>query len=675
MLVDTSKSPYAAVTPVGSGDVSWTAGFWKDATDTCNVKTVPHLRRMFEAPEISHVVENFRICANPEDTRGHSGTDFGDGDFYKWMESAMYAAAANHDQKLFDEIEEYVQLIGRAQLPDGYISTKQIIAERNGTGKRLGNVNEFEVYNMGHMFTSACVYYRLTGRDSFMKIASKAADYLEQMYHDALEKDEVQTAVCPSHYMGLIEMYRTTGEKRYLDLARTAIEARDHVKNGMDDNQDRLPLKTHRKIVGHAVRATYLYAGVADLYAEEGDGEYLSMLHRVWDNMVSSKIYVTGGVGALYNGASPYGYFFRHNLVHQAFGYEYQLPNVTAYNETCASLGLVFWAYRMFLIEPKAEYMDILERAMLNVNLAAVSLDGEYFFYENMLRRTKKLDYRLIWRLRRSKYINSYCCPPNLARTISQSEEYAYTVSGNQVYLGLYGASEAKLALDDCAFTLVQKTGYPYDGKIEISAKDVTKAGVCRLMIRVPGWVQDGYVQTLGSEQSDGKRILTKEQAGSYIEVPMTPGKDKVVIYFDMPVRYTTAHPLVEECVNQAAVERGPLVYCIETPDADVETLDELMLNLNTDWKLQDYTIENRTVTALEGQMYRRPESADGLYRTLDYKGLEPVNVRMIPYFAWDNRSVKDDGTYDMHSIKHLLDTPDDMEYDEMRVWIPVAYQ
>lgn len=671
MLTDTSKSPYAKLTPLPQDAVQWTEGFWKDAADKCNTATVPHLRKMFESEEISHVLENFRICANPEDMRPHDGTVFGDGDFYKWMESAMYAAAANDDKKLLDDLEGYVQLIAKAQQPDGYISTKQIIAERTGVGKRMGDINEFEVYNMGHLFTSACLYKRLTGRDSFLDVARKAADYLKYMYEEAQKNDEVKTAVCPSHYMGLIEMYRTTGEKRYLDLARLAIELRDSVKNGLDDNQDRLPLKSHKKIVGHAVRSTYLYAGVADLYAEEGDKEYLDMLHRVWQNMVDSKIYITGGIGAIYNGASPYGYFFSHDLIHQAFGYEYQLPNVTAYNETCASLGLVFWAYRMFLIEPKAEYMDILERAMLNVNLAAVSIDGEQFFYENVLRRTKKLDYRLIWRLRRAKYILSYCCPPNLARTISQSKEYAYTVSGDTLYLGMYGASTARVELKDAAFTITQKTGYPYDGRIVLSASNVTGSGTAKVMVRVPGWAVSGKI-TAG----DKTIALTPEQSSTYVEVTFAPSSEEIVIDFDMPVRYTTAHPLVEECAGQAAVERGPLVYCVETPDADMETLDDLMIDLQAKFHEVEYRIKDRTVLALETEFYKRknPTDKNVLYKTLQYDGLEKVPVRMIPYFAWDNRSEEDDGTYDVYSIEDKLDTPDDMEYDEMRIWIPVAY-
>lgn len=629
MLTDTSKSKYAKVTPIGSESMEWTDGFWKDAVDKCTSVTVPHLQNMFEAEDISHVLENFRICANPDDHRPYDGTVFGDGDFYKWMESAMYAANANKDEKLFAKLEEYVQLIAKVQLPDGYISTKQIIDERNGTGGRMKDINEFEVYNMGHLFTAACVYYRITGKDSMLNVAKKAAKWLHGMYLEAKEKDEVQTAVCPSHYMGLIEMYRTTGDMEFLELAKLAVELRDSVKNGLDDNQDRLPLKTHKKIVGHAVRSTYLYAGVADLYAEGGDEEYFEMLKRVWRNMVDKKMYITGGIGAIYNGASPYGYFFAHDLIHQAFGYEYQLPNVTAYNETCASLGLVFWAYRMFLIDPKAEYMDVLERAMLNVNLAAVSLDGQSFFYENVLRRTKKLDYRLIWRLRRAKYILSYCCPPNLARTIAESGEYAYTTSADTVYLGMYGASKAHVKLDNTEFDLKQSTQYPYDGNIVLTANNITGDNAAKIAIRVPGWVKSGKIA------AEGRTIeLTKKCAGTYIIVDISDlASAEIVIDFDMPVRLTTAHPLVEECVNQVAVERGPLVYCIETPDVEIDTLDSLLISPSTQFTPVSYQIKDRMVTALECELLCKKKASSGeLYETLEFDGFDKVKARFIPY-------------------------------------------
>ncbi|MGN1019195.1 MAG: glycoside hydrolase family 127 protein, partial [Aristaeellaceae bacterium] len=426
MLTDVSRSPYAKANGIPYQDIRWTGGLYKERFDTCAQVTVSHLQHMFESPDISHVVENFRIAAGEAEGE-FAGTVFGDGDFYKWMESAVYTAVRTGNQALLDQLEEYIALFSRAQLPDGYLSTKQIIGERQGNGvSRQGDINDFEVYNMGHMFTSACLYYRLTGRDSFLNVAKKAANYLRDLYDTAARTGEVQTAVCPSHYMGLIEMYRTTGDAEYLRIARLAIQLRDSVKNGMDDNQDSLPLKEHRRIIGHAVRANYLYAGVADLYLEEGDPDYRTVVESVWDHLVTQKMYITGGCGALYNGASPYGNFFHHQLVHQAYGYEYQLPNVTAYNETCASLGGVFWAWRMFLMDPSAKYMDMLERMMLNVNMAGISLDGRRFFYENMLRRAKELPYELVWGQERTEYIMSYCCPPNLARTIAQTAEYAY---------------------------------------------------------------------------------------------------------------------------------------------------------------------------------------------------------------------------------------------------------
>ena len=379
--------------------MDWTEGFWKDAFDNNASHTVPHLRKMFESKEISHVLENFRICAGESDGN-FGGTDFGDGDFYKWMEAAMYTAVKTGDQELLEGLDSYVDLIGRAQLPDGYLSTKQILGERQSNGvSRMSDINAFEVYNFGHLFTAASLYKRLTGKDSFLQIALKAAAYLENLYEEALRSGAAQTAVCPSHYMGLMELYRSTRDVRWLNLARLSIHLRDTVQDGLDDNQDRIPVKEHEKIIGHAVRANYLYAGIADLCAEIDDPEYRSVLDKMWRNLADQKLYLTGGCGAIYNGASPYGNFFVHQLVHQAYGYEYQLPNITAYNETCASVGSVMWAYRMFQLDPRAEYFDIIERTMLNVNLAAVSLDGCRFFYENMLRRAKKLDFELIWPL------------------------------------------------------------------------------------------------------------------------------------------------------------------------------------------------------------------------------------------------------------------------------------
>lgn len=651
MLTDTRKSPYAKVSPVDGMAVTWIKGLWKERFETCAQSTVPQLQHMFESKDISHVLENFRICAG-EAEGDFDGTVFGDGDFYKWMEAAMYTAAKTENRKLLGQMEEYIDLISRAQQPDGYISTKQIIGERQGSGvSRMGDINDFEVYNFGHLFTAACLYQRLTGKDSFIKIAVKAADYLENMYAEASRTGEVQTAVCPSHYMGLIEMYRTTGEKRYLKLAEQAIALRDSVKDGLDDNQDRLPLRQHEKIIGHAVRANYLYAGVADFCAEKNDSGYRKVLGRVWRNLIDKKLYITGGCGALYNGTSPYGNFFEDQKVHQAYGYEYQLPNITAYNETCASLGGVFWAYRMFQIDPKAEYFNVIERMMLNTNLAAVSLDGKKFFYENMLRRTKKLDYELIWPLTRSEYILSYCCPPNLARTIAQSSEYAYNVSSDTVWTGIYGANRADIRLENGAeFTLVQQTDYPWNGEIHFTFENVKSDRGFQLNIRVPDWAENGFIRV-----NNKTRKLTAEESSTYQTVEVKdPAQTEVEVFFEMKARHTVANSMAEENSNQAAIEYGPLVYCCETPDADVETLDDILLNLNAEYRQMEMEIAGRKIQALEADEYcirREAYDREALYQPLRFSGLKKQRVRFIPYYAWDNR-----------------------EFGEMRIWFPIAY-
>ena len=651
MLTDTRNSANAKVYPVDGLDVEWTSGFWKERFDTCAKSTVVQLQKMFESKDISHVLENFRICAG-EVEGDFDGTVFGDGDFYKWMESAIYAAKKQKNQKLLDEVEEYIALIGRAQQEDGYISTKQIIGERQKNGvTRMGNIDDFEVYNFGHLFTAACLHKRLTGKDNFMRIAVKVADYLEILYEEAKTTGNVQTAVCPSHYMGLIEMYRTSGDKRYFNLAKLAIELRDGVKKGLDDNQDRIPLKKHDKIIGHAVRANYLYAGLADLCLEERDEDYVSVLHKVWRNLVDKKLYITGGCGALYNGASPYGNFFIDQKVHQAYGYEYQLPNITAYNETCASLGGVFWAYRMFQMEPKAEYFDVIERMMLNTNLAALSMDGKKFFYENMLRRTKKMDYELLWPLTRSEYILSYCCPPNLARTIAQSSEYVYTVSDNAIWTGLYGASRAKIQLKNgTSLILIQDTQYPYDGKIHLKAEKLENRQGFVLNLRIPAWVSEGYIL-----HHNKKEILGAKNAGTYFSIEIKAGeKVDILLNFDMKVRYTTAHSMVEEAVGQVAIERGPIVYCCESVDTKIETLDDIWLDLDAKYKTISMEIGGRMVTALEANEYcmnRNGYDRDALYQSLNYQGMSKECIRFIPYFAWDNRT-----------------------FGEMRIWFPIAY-
>jgi DUF1680 family protein len=648
MLIDTRNSPFAKVHALDAKDIHWTEGFWKEREAVTLNSMSPHIREKFEDKRpLFHMVENFRIAAGLSEGE-HHGTVF-DGDFYKWLESAMFAGT---------DIDAYIDLIGKAQKDDGYISTKQIIAERRGeTGVRGRDINEFEVYNFGHLFTAACIHKRLTGKDNFLRIAEKAAANLKQMYEHAAKTGDVKTAVCPSHYMGLIELYRTTGNKDYLETAQLCINLRDKVKNGSDDNQDRIPLREQRKIVGHGVRATYLYAGLADLYLETGDETLLPVLDSCYDNLVNQKLYITGGCGALYQGVSPLDDFVHGGKMHQCFGYEYQLPNITAYNETCAGLGNIFWSYRLFAIRPEARYFDIIERTMYNLALAAVSLDGKKYFYENMLRRTKSLDYRLTWPLTRDDELNCYCCPSNLVRVLAEAQEYCYMLSGDAVYTGLYGSNEAVVTLDKGArFTLVQETGYPFEGDFIFRFKEVKQNQPFTLNIRVPGWVESGSIQCNGALLAN----IGTAEAGKYYALPIADAANCVVqVHFDMPSRLTVAHSKVEEDTNQACVERGPLVYCIESNGAPGESsLEGLLLPVDAAFTEKPHRIAGVEMTTLETQavaLEKKGYDENALYQTLKPGGVRQVPITLIPYFAWDN-------------------CPENGPNGEMKIWLPLYY-
>lgn len=649
MIIDTQKSPYAKVYSVPQESVDWDGGFWRERFDVAADSTVPHIRAMFEDPDPwFHVVENFRVAAGLTEGK-HEGTPFGDGDFYKWFEAATYVVAKRKDKKLEAELDEYVELIGKCLQPDGYISTKQIIADmkkESGESARLGDINDFECYNFGHLFTAACTYKRVTGKDAFLNIAIKAAGYLKQMYQGFIDAGEAKTEVCPSHYMGLVELYRTTGDAEYLEIAKMAIAVRDLVKDGSYDNQDAEPLRSHKKIMGHCVRSTYLYAGVADLYAETGDAGYRAVLDEVWHNGFNKKTYINGGNAALYTGNSPYGLFPYHNgkvsFVHQAYGYEYQLPNITAYNETCGALGAIMWNLRMFALEPEARYFDQIERTMLNLAIASVSLDGDKYFYENMLRRTNELDYELVWPVTRVNTMSCFCCPPNMARFITESSEYAYMQSDDAIWLGMYGEShiDAKLK-NGSKFTMRQKTQYPWNGRIAFSFENIESDAGFTLKLRIPGWLRCGKISVNGKLFAE----LGKANSGTYFDVPVESLEGTVVeLDMDLTPRMTIAHTKVEEDLNQIAIERGPLVYCAESMDTEAEDLGRVMIPVDAKFEEGTVTIRDHELLTLktEGLSFTDSEwyDKDALYQTVEDRKLKPVELKLIPYFAWDNRGM-----------------------------------
>src|SRR5262245_34999388 len=383
-ITDTSASPHVVMRSVGLGRVKWTTGFWADRFETCRASMLPTMSRIMEGTEHSQFLQNFRIAAGLAGGR-HRGPPWNDGDFYKWLEAAAAAYAVTRDPALDRRMDDAIAVIAKAQRADGYLHTPVLIANRNGdAAEPFHDRLNFEMYNFGHLFTAACVHHRATGKRTLLDVAVKAADFLCRTF-ESPTPELARNAVCPSHYMGTVELYRTTGDRKYLALAVKFLDLRDVATDGTDDNQDRVPFRKQTEAVGHAVRANYLYAGAADVYAETGDETLLEPLKKIWANVVTRKMYLTGACGALYDGASPDGSKDQKQIarVHQAYGRDYQLPNSTAHNETCAAIGNALWNWRMLQVTGEAKYADVLEVTLLNAVLAGVSLDGRRFFYTN----------------------------------------------------------------------------------------------------------------------------------------------------------------------------------------------------------------------------------------------------------------------------------------------------
>jgi len=651
-IVDTASSPHARVHMVGLDEAHWTGGFWADRFELCRTQMIPRMAVLMGGTNYSQYYENFRIAAGATDGR-YRGAPFNDGDFYKFLEGAAATLAVTNNARIDQKLDEVISVIARAQRPDGYLGTWVQLHQREGDIPQSGTVpfanpDNFEMYNFGHLMTAACVHYRVTGKTNFLQIACKAADFLCDAFgHPTPEL--ARNAVCPSHYMGIVELYRATRNPRYLDLARSLFASRDLVKDGGDDNQDRLPFEKQTEAEGHAVRANYLYAGAADLFLETGDLNLWGPLGTIWTNVVTKKMYITGGCGALYDGASPDGAKDQKHItrVHQAYGRNYQLPNTTAYSETCANIGNVLWNWRMFLATGAAQYMDVVELAFYNSVLSGVGLDGTNYFYTNPLRVTDPMPTELRWARTRVSYVTSFCCPPNLLRTIAESADYAYGKSDDAIWVNLYGGSCLETELAGEKISLMQESDYPWNGRIRLVIRQCGSAGFA-LKLRIPGWASGASVR-INDRPAD-----TSPVSGRYFEVrrKWQPG-DFLDLDLPMPPRLMQANPLVEDDANQVAVQRGPVVYCLESTDlplgtkfSDVFLPADIQFTARYDQRLLD------GVVVLEGSAFARPPVnwAGDLYQPVRPATLHPIWLRLIPYSVWDNRGPS-----------------------EMSVWLPVA--
>jgi DUF1680 family protein len=627
----------AVVAAVGLVDAKWTSGFWAERVAVCRSKTIPALGEIMAGTGRNQFLDNFRVAAGLTEGK-HVGPPWNDGDLYKWIEAAAAVLATSPDPALDRRLDEVIAVVAKAQRADGYLHTPVLVANRNGdsAAKPFKDRTSFEMYNSGHLFTAAAVHHAATGKKSLLAVATKAADYLIREL-DRGNPDLARCAVCPSHYMGAVDLYRATDDERYKKLAVRFLDLRDRVTDGTDDNQDRIPFRNQTEAVGHAVRANYLYAGAADVYAETGDKTLFAPLEKIWANVVGRKMYPTGACGALYDGASPDGAKDQTSIgrVHQAYGRDYQLPNSTAHNETCAAVGNVLWNERMLRATGDAKYGDVLETALLNAVLAGVSLDGTRYFYTNTLRQLDPMPAKFRWSREREAWINCFCCPPNVARTVAESAKLAYGRSDRGVWVHLYGAGTLDTSLADGSHVkLTQSTRYPWDGRIAITV-ETAPVGEMSLFVRVPGWA-DGATLAVNGRGMDAK-------SGRYAEVRRTWAKGDVLdLTLPMNTRLLEAHPLVEEARNQVAVTRGPLVYCLESTDLpDLVRIQSIVVPAATKFTPRVEEKDHLGVVVVlkaQAQVVYDREWGSELYREFRPVEPEPVSVTLVPYYAWANR-------------------------------------
>ncbi len=648
-LVDNSASPYSKLRSVGLQDVNWTNGFWKEQLNVENKETLPYMWNLYHDEKVTHAYANFEIAAGL--MKGNfSGPSFHDGDFYKIFEGMAATYAVTKDKKLDKQMDEAIALFQKVQRKDGYLHTPVLIEERWGTlgpeelQKQLG----FEKYNMGHLMTAACVHYRATGKTNFLNIAKGVADYLYDFYKKA-SPDLARNAICPSHYMGIVEMYRTTKNPKYLELANNLIDIRGTTKDGTDDNQDRIPFRQQTTAMGHAVRANYLYAGVADLYAETGEKKLLDNLESIWNDVAFRKMYITGACGALYDGVSPDGTSYDPTVVqkiHQAYGRPYQLPNATAHTETCANIGNVLWNWRMLQITADAKYADVLELALYNSVLSGVNLEGNKFCYNNPLNVSADLPFQQRWGNEREGYIKlSNCCAPNVTRTVAEVSNYAYSLAKEGLYVNLYGSNNLNTTTEEgAAIQLHQQTNYPWDGAIAVTIDKAPK-GDYALFLRIPGWSNGASIKV------NNKEVTANPVSGSYVKVERQWKKgDVIALNLPMPVELMEANPLVEETKNQVAVKRGPLVYCLESDGISKATsINEVILNTNSVLKTEMIQKDNRSLISIIAEGVLDSNSWDKkLYQPLKINK-EPITLRLIPYFSWGNGASKEMSVWFSH--------------------------
>ena len=626
--------------------------FWGDRLKAARQTTVP---LAFSKCESEHRYKNFEMAAYTLQHPGHPGLNtpewdvskfmgfsFDDTDVYKTIEGASYILQTYPDKKMVAYIDSVLDVVGAAQEPDGYLYTARTINPAHPHGwsgdKRWSMVEvlSHELYNLGHMVDAACAHYQATGSTKFLNIAKRYADCVIR----EVGPNPGQHKVVPGHQiaeMALARLYTLTGEKKYLDEAKYFLDTRGTTSIHDIYSQSDKPILQQNEAWGHAVRAGYMYAGIADVAALTKDSAYIKTIDRIWNNIVSRKYYLTGGVGARHEG--------------EAFGADYELPNMTAYNETCAAIAQVYLNERMFLLHGESKYIDCLERTLYNGVISGMSVDGGRFFYPNPLSSDGKYAFNSDNTTTRQPWFGCACCPSNLSRFIPSLPGYLYGVKGNDIYVNLFAANTSTIKVGGKDVVLEETTQYPWDGDIQIKvAKNAAKNAT--LKIRIPGWVRNQVVPSDLYAYSDaerpqysvtvnGKKVDADLDANKgYLPVGKVKKGDVIRIHFDMPVRTVVANEKVKDDKGRVAVERGPLVYCAEAVDnQNAPVLGVVMGKKPTFSVVDNYSISNTetqgapsfSVKAIKTSVQMMEDNAEGV-------DVRSRQLTLIPYYAWNHR-------------------------------------
>jgi uncharacterized protein len=555
------------------------------------------------------------------------GYPFDDTDVYKVIEGAAYALNVQRDSQLEAYVDALIEKIGAAQEPDGYIYTTRTIDPQKphpwaGTKRwELETINSHELYNLGHLYEAAVAYYQATGKRHLLDIALKSANLLDQTFGPGKQ------SIWPGHQiteMGLAKLYRATGDARYLNLAKFMLDARgpDGSRGaGRKYNQSHLKVVEQTEAVGHAVRATYMYSGMADVAALTGDPSYVNAIDKIWADVAEKKLYITGGIGATGSG--------------EAFGAAYELPNMSAYNETCAAVGNDFWNQRLFLLHADAKYVDVLERTLYNGLLSGVSLDGKSFFYPNPLESAGQHG--------RSPWFGVACCPGNITRFLPSLPGYVYAERGDSLYVNLFVGSTADIKLDNGRkVKMVQETRYPWDGNVKMTISPDRTVNLM-LNVRIPGWARNEPVpSSLYRFVDKNDEPVVLKVNGKAVKVNVEKGYatlkrkwrrgDIVELSLPMPVRRIVANDLVLADRGRVALQRGPIVYAAEWPDNSGGRVRNLVLP--NDAKL----MSEFKADLLNGVSVVKGNAVSLAYNEQGTTVRKDQELTAIPYYAWANR-------------------------------------